>query len=191
MEGPEKGIRASARADGGGQFLSKSLRSLRSLESARTGTPALIEALPPTPQPPGPPLLHRGRRPAGPRRVGAVPPGGRRGRPLEGELEGCHQPAARGAASSSILLTCLHSSKGGARFRHEGEVCGTAPLQRGRGYRGLPFPNPMRFGGVAQRDPAHWGGLRQLRTVAGGVPGPAGATTSTSPPQWAGLSGKR
>ncbi len=38
---------------------------------------------------------------------------------------------------------------------------------RGRGYRGLPFPNPMRFGGVAQGDPAHWGG--QLRAVEDGV----------------------
>jgi hypothetical protein len=35
----------------------------------------------------------------------------------------------------------------------------------------------MRFGGVAQGDPAHWGGLRQLRAVEGGVPGPAGTTS--------------
>jgi hypothetical protein len=51
------------------------------------------------------------------------------------------------------------SYKGGARFRHEPRVCGTAPRQRGTGYRGPQFPNPARFGGVAQRDRPHWGDL--------------------------------
>jgi hypothetical protein len=84
---------------------------------------------------------------------------------------GCWRPAARlDCGSGTRLARAWDSQLGGARFRHEGEVCGTAPLQRGRGYRGLPFPNPMRFGGVAQRDPAHWGGLRRLRAVEGGVP---------------------
>jgi hypothetical protein len=48
MEGPEKGIRASARADGGGRFFFKIrfARCAREFKlSARTDTPALIEAL--------------------------------------------------------------------------------------------------------------------------------------------------